>query len=1418
MVKKAIRPGDKYRDCLKLIVLNQKKQSCLLITKKETAGLEEIKETLNKEYPELEIKEVSDLECKQELKLIWPQIKKELSAQFSFGRSWLARCRLIQEEDTLHIQLENGMACKNLGTPRIKKFIKNRLYFYMDRDFEIKIVNGDFSPALEENRPPGSATGNSSKKGTSPSQNHKQKKAEHKAQPDNKRGVMGAKGEKSITGNIIYGRKIKAEPSHEIEEIRSEKKSVVIRGRVFNQEVINTRNGNVLLVLSITDDRDSITAKMFLDSLSELNTEIEKNMWLKVRGSVEHDDYSDELVIKIRDISTASPRERKDQAQKTRGELHLHTKMSTMDSVADLKQVLKTAENWGHDFLALTDHGVVQSFPEAYEQAKDMDIKVIYGMEAYVVDDGEPIVLRPREQDLQDEEYVVFDLETTGLNPHRHEIIEIGAVKFKGGQIQDRLQTFVAPEEKIPEKITELTGINQDMVADAPDIGTVLPEFLDFVAEGVLTAHNLSFDLGFIEDKIRSLNLSPLTNPALDTLQLSRALVPELKSYKLNKLADFFNKKLDNHHRALDDARVTSEILQELLSRAEKKEIHRLSSLNRLMEDIDHKKMYPHHTTILARNRQGLKNLYRLVSNSHIDNFHRVPRILKSELLAKRKGLLLGSGCESGQLYQAVLQNKPEEELLELARTYDYLEVQPPGNNNFLIREGEVESEEELQEINRKIYEIGQKTGLPAAAVGDVHFLNPEDQVYRQILMEGQGFDDAADQAPLYFRTTEEMLSAFDFMDQEAARELVIENPRKIADKVEEIEIIPDKLFTPRLEGADEKIRKIAYREAEEMYGSPLPEIVENRLEKELEAIIGNGYAVIYLTSRRLVKKSLEDGYLVGSRGSVGSSLAATMTGITEVNPLPPHYRCPKCSYSNFNPSEEAGVGADLPDRNCPECETELIKDGFDIPFEVFLGFEGDKVPDIDLNFSGEYQMQAHEYTEEIFGEDRVFRAGTISKIADRTAFGFVKGYVEDNNLNLRDAEMDRLITGCTGVKRTTGQHPGGQIIVPEEREIYDFTPIQRPANDQDSNVLTTHFEFESIHDNLLKLDILGHDDPTALKRLNDLTGIDPQNIPLDDQETMSLFSGTEVLGVEPEELKAEVGTLGIPEFGTEFVRQMLAETRPTTFAELIRISGLSHGTDVWLNNARDLIKKGKAELSEVISVRDDIMNYLIDRGLEPDLAFQIMEDVRHGAGLTEEQEQEMREQAVPEWYIDSCRKIKYMFPKAHAAAYVMMAFRIAYFKVHYPREFYTVYFSLNSSDFDAQLACQKLGKVRAHKQKLNDKEDKTAKDNSVINILEIVEEAVLRGITFEKVDLYKSAPRSFQLTEKGLIPPLTSLKGLGSSAAESIVRARKKDEFSSIEDLINRTGVSKTVIEVMQEHGILDGMPESSQMSLFES
>lgn len=1323
------------------------------------------------------------------------------------ANGWLSSVNCRMEGEQLLLEVENKMAVEALQNKQCARIVKKIIGEEYGKQVEAEFAVGEF--AAER------------------AQIAEEKEKETAAYMDSlaqelPAGASGGAGNgQSQPGNqedTWLGNKIKSEPVS-LAEINDEQQQVTVEGEIFSTDIKELKSGSDLVMFAITDHNNSITVKIFTRKNSNLADKVTTGQWVKVKGEVEYDTYDQELMLKPQAIMPVSPPARQDEAEEKRVELHLHTQMSDMDSVVDVEAAVEKAADWGHEAIAITDHGVVQSFPEAYEAAEGEDIKVIYGLEAYLVDDGEPIMLNPTAEELTEATYVVFDLETTGFNPHHNQIIEIGATKIEAGEIVDSYQTFIDPEREIPAEIKELTGIEQEMVADAPDLETALMEFLEFAGEATLVAHNLSFDLGFIEDKLRKLEKEELSNPALDTLNLARALLSDMKSFKLNKLADRFNKSLENHHRADDDARVTAEILLDLIELAKAEEVSKLTQINQLTSEIDYKRMHPYHTTILVKNQQGLKNLYELVSQAHIENYHRVPRILKSELLKKRDGLLIGSACEAGQLYKAVLQGKSEAELLELAKFYDYLELQPLGNNKFLLAEGEVDSREELKEINRQIYELGQKLGKPVIAAGDVHFLAPEDSIYRRILQEGQGFDDADQQAPLYLRTTEEMLAEFDYFSDEVAKELVIDTPQQLVEEIEELKPVPEGLYTPTIEGADEEIRTMAHERAEEWYGDPLPEIVEDRLENELESIIGNGYAVIYLISYKLVKKSLEDGYLVGSRGSVGSSFAATMTKITEVNPLPPHYRCPNCKHSEFFTDGSVGVGVDLADKECPECGTELIKDGYDIPFEVFLGFEGDKVPDIDLNFSGEYQETMHDYTEKLFGEEYVYRAGTISTIADRTAYGFVKGYIEDNNLSLRQAEIDRLSDGCTGVKRTTGQHPGGLMVVPQEKDIHDFTPIQRPANDQDSDTLTTHFDYHSISGRILKLDILGHDDPTSIRMLQDQTGIDPQQIPLDDPETMEIFSSIEPLGITAEEIGIELGTLGIPEFGTQFVRGMLRETRPTTFAELVRISGLSHGADVWLNNAQDLIKKGTAKLAEVISVRDDIMNFLLQKGVEPSRAFWIMEDVRHGEGLTEEQEAAMRENDVPNWYIESCKKINYMFPKAHAAAYVMMAYRIAYFKVHHPTAFYNTHFTIKASDFDAQIVLQGREfvekKIRQLKQKGN---DATQKDNNLRKVLEIVVEAMARGIEFLPVDIYESQAYEFQIEEGQLLPPLISLDGIGNSAAQNIVDARQEGEFTSIENLKDRSSASKTVIEALEEHGCLDNLPETDQLSLFGS
>ncbi len=1333
----------------------------------------------------------------------WTKIAKLSQKQFPQTNGWLSNCRYQIKGDKIELEVDSQMAVEALQNKGCDKFLKRLLLQRYGKKAKIEFKVGDFSQQRNKTR------------------NEKEK--ENKEYMDNLVKSL-AQQERNSTkqiknSDILLGKKIN-QAGITVAEISEESKQAIVKGEVFAEESRKLSNGNYLIIFAITDQKNSINVKTFVDSNDPLVNSLNKGMHLKVKGKIEYDRYDKEFVIMAKDINVIEQVKKKDNYDEKRVELHLHTKMSAMDSIVNVKKAVKLADEWGHSAIAVTDHGVVQAFPDAYNAAKDRDIKLIYGLEAYLIDDGEPIILNPLEKKIAQETFVIFDLETTGLNPHKNEIIEVGAVKVKAGEIIDKFQTFVNPEVSIPTEITKLTGITDQDVADAPKIEQVLKQFKDFIAQSTIVAHNLSFDLGFIEDKLRRFNQAQLNNPALDTLNLARGLLPGLKSYKLNKLAKRFKVNLDNHHRAIDDAKATSKIFIKLLELLDKEEITKLNQINNLISKIDHKRLYPYHTTILVKNQTGLKNLYKLVSKAHINNFHRVPRVLKSELMELREGLIIGSACEAGKLYKAILQGKTDNELLEIAKFYDYLEVQPLGNNEFLLAKGEVDSWQELEEINKKIYQLGQKAGIPVIAAGDVHFLNPEDAVYRQILKEGQGFDDADQQPPLYYRTTTEMLDEFSYFEEQVAKELVIDNPNQIAAEIDELKPMPDGLYTPEIEGADKEIREMAYQKAKNLYGDPIPELVEKRLERELKSIIDNGFAVIYLISQKLVKKSLDDGYLVGSRGSVGSSLAAMMTDITEVNPLPPHYRCPKCCYSKFFTDGSIGSGPDLEDKSCPECGSELDKDGFDIPFEVFLGFEGDKVPDIDLNFSGEYQPEVHKYTEKLFGEDYVYRAGTISTIADRTAYGFVKGHMEENTLNLRKTEVNRLSKGIIGVKRTTGQHPGGQMVIPEDMEVYDFTPIQRPANDMDSDVLTTHFDYHSISGRILKLDILGHDDPTSIRMLQDETGVDPIDIPLDDPKTIGIFSSIEPLGISKEdqkELGVELGTLGIPEFGTSFVRGMLKETRPDTFAELVRISGLSHGADVWLNNAQDLIQANQASLSEVISVRDDIMNYLLQKGVEPSQAFWIMEHVRKGKGLTEEEEAAMRENGVPDWYVKSCKKINYMFPKAHAAAYVMMAFRIAYFKVHHPTAFYNTYFTIKANDFDAQIVLQGKEKIKEILKEINQKgNDATAKDKSTARVLKIVLEAMLRGIEFVTVDIYNSKAKEFVITDEGLLPPLISIDGLGASAADSLVEARKDGEFTSIEDLSNRASLTKTVIEVMKEHGSLDGLPETDQLSLF--
>ncbi|MGM0499379.1 MAG: PolC-type DNA polymerase III [Bacillota bacterium] len=1396
----------KENNLYKYLICDQKQKIIYCITDSQNKSEIEndLKEKLFLDKKDYQLKIISDLTLKEELFLIWPQIIKNFETYFSFSTNWLKRAQLFLEDQELKIKLETKMAQKKLAQPKVINFLENNIGNYLSQIKKITIHNGDFLPEIEQKSDPAKFKQRSERKAP-PSQN-------------NSKGGSRSSGSRSKKNKNRYGRVIRGQKTHDLKELDTEIPSVIVEADLFDIDVRQTRNGSYLYILKITDYDSSISAKCFSDEKDGFLDSLSRGDRLKIRGKVAFDPYSKEWGMIFNDLTKLEKIQRQDEAEEKRVELHLHTQMSSMDSVMNVKEVVKRAGDWGHKAIAITDHGVVQAFPDAYAAGQKHDVQIIYGVEAYLVDDGEPIINNSYSAAIDETEFIVFDLETTGLNPSQHEIIEIGAVKFKAGEKIDEFKSFINPGVKIPVKITDITGINDRMVKDAPGLEKVINDFIEFAGDGVLVAHNADFDYGFIRTALEKLKIKRDDYTVLDTLGLARALVKDSKNYKLNTLAKYFDVDLENHHRALDDASATAEVLNNLLQIIKEDGSDNLNQINNYISKIDWKDLRPFHAVILAKNKKGLRNLYKLISISHLDNFYKKPRILKSVLLQHRDGLIIGSACEAGQIYKAFVNNKPRNEIKKIAKLYDYLELQPLGNNQFLIPD-KVNSKEDLKNINKKIYQLGQELDKPVVATTDAHFLDPKDSIFREILQTGQGFNDADKQPPIYYRTTAEMLTEFDYFGDEIAKEIVIDNPNQIADQIQNIKPIPDGLFTPEIEGAEEEIRQMSYDRAHEFYGEKLPQLVIDRLEKELSSIIENGFAVIYLIAHKLVKKSLEDGYLVGSRGSVGSSFVATMTEITEVNPLPPHYRCPECSKHEFITDGSIGTGVDLPDKVCPHCGTEFIKDGFDIPFEVFMGFKGDKVPDIDLNFSGEYQSKIHKYTEEFFGRDYVYKAGTISTIADRTAFGFVKNYLDDKGMNVKRAEIDRLVAGCTGVRKTTGQHPGGLMIVPKSNSIFDFTPIQHPANDQDTDIRTTHFDYHSISGRILKLDLLGHDDPTSLRLLQDMTGIEPKDIPLDDPETMSIFSGTDILGVDPDLLGTDIGTLGIPEFGTSFVQQMLRDTRPTTFAELVRISGLSHGTDVWLNNAQNLIRDGKAELAEVISVRDDIMNYLLQRNVEPSTAFWIMEHVRKGKGLTDEEELAMRENNVPDWYIDSCKKIKYMFPKAHAAAYVTMAYRIAYFKVHYPAAFYTAYFSIKAGDFDAQLACNGKEKVINKIEELEALgNEMTAKESGTLTVLRIVLEAMMRGIEFLPVDIYESeAARFVKKEENKLLAPLISLQGLGESAAESVVIERQKSDFTSIEELSNRTSLTSTVIEVLREHGSLVGMPERNQLSLFK-
>lgn len=1219
--------------------------------------------------------------------------------------------------------------------------------------------------------------------------------------------------------NSIIGRNI-TQDIIPIKEINETSGIVAVLGDVFKTEIVETKTGKIILTFFITDYTSSIMVKCFLrpqDTEHALEN-IKKGLYCKVRGEAQYDAYAREVLIMGRDVLKMSKIERMDMSDEKRVELHCHTTMSAMDGVVAPAKVIERAARFGHKAIGITDHGVVQAFPDSQSASKKNKIKVLYGVEAYLVNDGVPIAINEKGQTF-DDEYVIFDLETTGFSSKNDKIIEIGAVKIKNRKIIDRFSEFVYPKCKIPYKITELTGITDEMVMHSESIETVLPRFMEFIKDTVVVAHNATFDTAFIKKNCDDLNLE-FDNTVMDTVPLARFLYPELKRVKLNLVAKYLGISLENHHRAVDDAKATAEIFIISVNKIiEEMQIYNLKDFNyEYLNKMDIKKENTYHIIVFAKTQAGLKNLYKLISEAHIDNFHKHPRTKKSRLMEMREGLLLGSACSDGEIYRAVLDGKSDEEIKEKMGYYDYIEIQPIENNTYLINKGNVKDEEELRSINKRLYKLATQVNKPVVATGDVHFLDPQDAIFRKIIMAGQGFSRNSDnQPPLYFKTTEEMLKEFSYLGTDIAREVVITNTNMIADSIDVIKPIPDETYAPKIEGADDEIRDMTMNKVYSIYGNPLPEVVQKRLDKELNSIINNGYAVLYLIAQKLVAKSLEDGYLVGSRGSVGSSFVATMSNITEVNGLPPHYVCSNCKKSEFFLDGSVSCGADLEDKDCPNCGIPYIKDGHDIPFETFLGFEGDKEPDIDLNFSGDNQGEIHKYTEVLFGKGFVFKAGTIGTVAEKTAYGYVRKYLDEKNLIVPNAEIERLTIGCTGIKRTTGQHPGGIMVVPSDNEIYNFTPIQRPADDPTSDVTTTHFDYHSISGRLLKLDILGHDDPTMIRMLQDLTGVDPKSIPLNDKKVISLFTSPEALGVTKEQLGCEVGSYGLPEFGTKFVRGMLVDTQPKSFADLVRISGLSHGTDVWLNNAQYYIKEGYTTLKDCISTRDDIMVYLMYAGVLPKMAFTIMESVRKGKGLTEEFEKTMRDNDVPDWYIESCKKIKYMFPKGHAVAYVMMAVRIAFFKVYYPEAYYVTFFTVRADDFDADLICKGPAAINNKLNELYSLGNKvTAKDKGLITSLELAYELYARNFKFKKVDLYISEANKFTIEEDGIRPPLSALEGVGENAAKSIVEARKDGEFISKEDIRTRAKVSKTVIEALDNHGCLIGMSETNQLSLF--
>ncbi|MBD8497101.1 PolC-type DNA polymerase III [Paenibacillus arenosi] len=1343
----------------------------------------------------------------------WQLFMEWVKREVASVNGWLHRARIEVESDLVRILLAEETSLELAKKKQIDEYVKRFYDTYFSRQLRVQLQIGqqdqevvqEFQAKLVE---------------------EERKAVQRMMEEAALESVDQAAEPGVVPDRLQFGYEVKDQPMP-IMDVQDEEKRVTLQGMVFGLETKELRNGNTLFTYNVTDFSDSMLIKMFAKSKEDVLklSLLSNGKWVKVRGRVEYDRFmmTPELVMLASDLQeVTAPPERQDNAEEKRVEFHLHTTMSTMDAVTSIDSYVKQAAKWGHKAIAVTDHGNVQCYPEAAKAAKKHGVKVIYGLEANVVNDNTEVVMNAGPRNLKEATYVVFDIETTGLSVTNNKIIEIAAVKMQDGKEIDRYASFVNPHERIPYNIQQLTNITDDMVQDAPEVDEVLKQFVAFVEDDILVAHNARFDMGFVQNNLKQLGMSELSNPVLDTLELARLIHPTLKNHRLNTLADKYKVSLENHHRAIDDTIALSGVLVGLLHDAHS--IRGIEMLDRLNDYVGQnlKNTRPFHCSIYALNDVGRKNLYKLISSSHTEYFHRVACIPKRKLIEHREGLLIISGCEKGEFFEAVL-NKSREEAEEIAQFYDVLEIQPLTMYMHLVDKGLVGAPSDIEQAIRKVCDIGDKFGKPVIATGNVHYLNPRDKMFRDITIHGiTGFSPLKDQKKpdAHFRTTTEMLKEFEFLGADVAKRVVITNPNDLADRFEALKLFPDELFTPIIDGADEEMRNTCYETAKSIYGEPVPEIVVARLEKELEPIIKFGFSANYLISERLVKKSNADGYLVGSRGSVGSSVVATFLGISEVNPLPPHYVCPnaECKHSEWITDGSVPSGFDLPDKECPNCSTRMKGEGQDIPFETFLGFKGDKVPDIDLNFSGEYQPIAHNYTKELFGEKSVFRAGTIGTVAEKTAFGFTKKYEEDYHKKWRGAELSRLALGCTGVKRSTGQHPGGIVVVPDYMEVEDITPVQFPADDQNAEWKTTHFDYHAFDANLLKLDILGHDDPTMMRMLQDLTGFDPTKIPMNDPKVMSMFNSTKALGVEPDQIRTPVATYGIPEMGTRFVRQMLVECQPSSFADLLQISGLSHGTGVWLGNAQELIKSGICTIKTVIGCRDEIMLFLIYKaGMDASLAFKITENVRKGKGLSEDWINEMKRCNVPQWYIDSCLKIQYMFPKAHAAAYVISAVRCAYYKLYHPIEFYATYFTVRAEDFDIELLCQGYEAIN---RKIDEIEAKgfqaLPKEKNMLPVLEMALEMTARGLSFKSLDLYRSDATMFLVDGDSLIPPFSAMQGIGENAARNIAASREGDEFLSIEDFQQRSKASKTIIELLTQMGCFRGLPETNQLSLF--